>query len=196
MATNINGYTHAQLLRGTYALGTLFGNAGYPSVPSAQIPSPGTTTNYYSGGYNAANHTSYALNNTVNGLQIECNYSNVRDNYLNRKAFADSLAAVLKNYLNIHQNINFATCNPAAIQPIQAENDIHIFPNPATSIIEISGISISSSFEVEIINLVGTTLMNASNQTQLSIDALSSGMYLLKLAEANNKVSIFKLNIQ
>ena len=196
VATNINGYKHAQLLRGTYALGTLFGNAGYPSVPSAQIPAPGTTTNYYSGGYNAANHTSYALNNTVNGLQIECNYTNVRDNYLNRKIFADSLVAVLKNYLSIHQNIHFATCNPAAIHSVPTETAVHIYPNPATNIIEIEGISTSGYFEVEIINLVGTTLMKASNQTQLLIDAFPKGMYLLKLTEANHKVSIFKFNIQ
>ena len=50
VAANINGYTHAELLRGPYSFGTLISNAGFPSVPSQQTPSPGTDP-YFSGGY-------------------------------------------------------------------------------------------------------------------------------------------------
>jgi len=37
---NINNLTHAELLRGDFALGTLLANSGYAAVPSAQDPSP------------------------------------------------------------------------------------------------------------------------------------------------------------
>jgi hypothetical protein len=129
VTNNTNSLSHSQLLRGSYSLGTLFGNAGYPAVPSTQIPSPGTTSNYYSGGYNIANHTSYLNNNTVNGLQIECNFNNVRDNYLNRKSFADSLAMVVLYYLNFHQNLNFTNCNLSGIVTQNKCSDFSIINN-------------------------------------------------------------------
>jgi hypothetical protein len=154
VATNANGYSHAALLRGDYALGTLLGNAGYASVPSKQIPFPGTTTNYYSGGYNTANHTSYALGNTVNGVQIECNYTNVRDTYSNRKLFADSLVSVMQQFLNIHHQMNLQNCNTTALANIKDVNSIIISPNPATDFIQITAANNSTDFEIELIDFV------------------------------------------
>ncbi len=119
VANNVNNYTHAQLLRGSFALGTLLTNAGYPSVPSQQTPSPGSNP-YFEGGYNTANYTSYASGKTVNGLQIECNYNNVRDTYTSRKRFGDSLSTVLVQFLKIHQNINLDNCS--AILPVTLMN--------------------------------------------------------------------------
>ena len=119
VANNVHNYQHATLLRGNYALGTLLANAGYPSVPSLQTPSPGSNP-YFEGGYNTANYTSYAIGKTVNGLQIECNFTNVRDSYLSRKKFADSLANILITYLNFHQNINVNNCSGSL--PIKLTN--------------------------------------------------------------------------
>jgi hypothetical protein len=109
VSTNVSGSTHAQLLRGVNALGTLLANAGFPAVPSQQTPNTGGNP-YYSGGYNTHNHTCILPGNTVNGLQIE-SPSTVWGNYLSRKSFADSAAAVLVRYLGIHQNLNLlANC--------------------------------------------------------------------------------------
>ena len=98
--TNVHLESHAKLLRGANALGTMLGNAGFPSVPSMQIPKPDTTTNYFDGGYNTENYTSKVPGNLVNGLQIECNSIGVRDTYTSRKIFADSLSSILLRYLN------------------------------------------------------------------------------------------------
>jgi len=119
VSTNVNNLNHAQLLRGPGAFGTRMGEAGYPSVPSQQIPFPGTNSNYFSGGYNTVNHTSYQIGNPVNGLQMECNFTNVRDTPANRKTFADSLATVLIDYLAYHQNIDFSSCQQI---PVGQEN--------------------------------------------------------------------------
>ncbi|GDX51521.1 hypothetical protein LBMAG27_05680 [Bacteroidota bacterium] len=108
VAANANGYTNAQMLRGNFAFGTLLANAGFPSVPSLQTPSPGTNP-YFDGGFNTANYTCHATGNPVNGVQIECN-SNVRSSYVNRKVFADSLASVLFRYFLIHENLNLSGC--------------------------------------------------------------------------------------
>jgi hypothetical protein len=104
VVNNVSTSTHAQLLRGNNGLGTLFVNAGFPSVPSQQTPGPGNTP-YYNGGYNTFNHTCLSSGNTVNGLQIECD-SIVRSTYLHRKMLADSMASIIKRFLLIHQNIN------------------------------------------------------------------------------------------
>jgi hypothetical protein len=196
VSTNINGYTHAELLRGNYALGTLFGNAGFPSVPSKQIPYPETNTNYFSGGYNIANHTSYAQNNTVNGIQIECNYINVRDSYSNRKSFSDSLVSVIKQYLKIHQNINCTNCKLTSTPEKTVINPITISPNPATDFIQFTFTEKITDFEVEIINFLGRTVMKTRNQNKLNIEQLPKGMYLVKITDEQKNIMIMKIVFQ
>jgi hypothetical protein len=112
VATNVSGSTHAQLLRGANALGTMLANAGYPSVPSQQSPNTGGFP-YFNGGYNTSTHTCIAPGSTVNGLQIECD-SIVRSSYAQRKRFADSVAVALVNYLSIHMNMNLTSCGSFA----------------------------------------------------------------------------------
>jgi hypothetical protein len=181
VSTNVSGASHAELLRGNLALGTLFSNAGFPSVPSKQIPFPQTSENYFSGGYNTARHTSYAQSNTVNGLQIECNYTNVRDTDTNRKRFADSLVSVVKRYLKIHQNIDFPRCVVSSIPKTKDLSSVIVSPNPATHFIEFTFVEKVIDFEVEIINLFGQTVLTARNQNNLNIQQLPKGIYLVKI---------------
>mgnify|MGYP003862771695 CR=1 FL=1 len=103
--SNLNNYTHAQLLRGPASFGTLISNQGYPTVPSETIPYPGTSNNYFSGGYITANHTCYASGININGLQMELNYTGIRNNQENRTQFANAFALALMEYLNTHFNI-------------------------------------------------------------------------------------------
>jgi len=98
--SNLTNQTHAQLLRGNFALGTLLQNKGYPSVPSAGIPYPLPGEPYFNGGYNTARHSSYN-GGTIDGIQMECN-SGIRLTTAARLAFADSLATALNQYLEQH----------------------------------------------------------------------------------------------
>ncbi len=196
VATNVNAYTHSQLLRGPFALGTLLGNAGYPSVPSQQIPFPGTTTNYFSGGYNTAHHTSYVTGNTVNGLQMECNYANVRDSYLNRKLFSDSLVSVIQKFLVKHQTINFSNCTLTSIEPVKPLDDLLISPNPAKDYIQISYNNSVTDFEIEIINTLGQTVFKTQNQTILNIEKFERGLYVIKLTDQHKNTKIQKVLFQ
>lgn len=99
---NTSNSSHSALLRGPLAMGTLLGNVGFPSVPSAQIPAPGLNSNYFSGGYITANHTCYSPDNATSGLQMELNFSGIRDNAANRLAFAQALVAQLDIYYTSH----------------------------------------------------------------------------------------------
>ena len=101
--------TFAVLLRGSSSLGTLYTQNGFPSVPSASDPSPGNDS-YFSGGDNTRRHACGAeatlfggtTAGMVCGVQIEANFTGVRDNAANRDRFGDITAIVLEQYLLTH----------------------------------------------------------------------------------------------
>lgn len=196
VATNVSGSSHAELLRGDFALGTLLGEVGYPAVPSQQIPFPGTTSNYFSGGYNTVNHTSYAPNNTVNGVQMECNFSNVRDSYSNRKKFADSLVTVMTQYLFIHQNLIFIDCNLSTPSVTNEMNSFVLSPNPANDFVQFTFSKNPVDFEIELINFLGQTVCTLKNQNQLDLRQLQIGVYLVKVTDETKNVMMGKLIIE
>jgi hypothetical protein len=92
------------LLRGSTSLGTLYASEGFPSVPSAGDPSPGTDA-YFSGGYSTERHTCAPDGGVICGVQIEANYTGVRDTDANRKRFAVATAHALNEYLHRHYDI-------------------------------------------------------------------------------------------
>lgn len=97
------------LLRGSTSLGTLYANHGFPAVPSASDPRIDGTA-YFNGGENTRRHScgsdATALGGTTNGnicgVQLEANFTGVRDNAANRSRFADVTATVLEEYLRTH----------------------------------------------------------------------------------------------
>ena len=99
----------AELIRSGNSLGELYRVAGFPSVPSQAEPSPGAEP-YFSGGDNTRRHTcgseASGLGGVTGGLicgvQIEANFTGVRDNAANRQRFADVTATVLEIYLSTH----------------------------------------------------------------------------------------------
>ncbi len=185
VSNNVSNSTHAQLLRGDFALGTMLGNAGFPSVPSKQIPKPDTTTNYFDGGYNTENYTSKVSGNIVNGLQIECNNAGVRDNAINRKRFADSLALTLINYLSYHQNIPFNNCPSIGLDK-SISSTINLYPNPAKDYIRITNSENRIIYAVEILNIHGKSVLKYKldlfeDYTEIPLTGVSNGIYLLKI---------------
>lgn len=110
------------LLRGTNSLGTLYANNGFRSVPSTAEPGPAGES-YFSGGDNTRRHTcgaeAAAFGGTtagnICGVQIEANYTGVRDNATNRDRFGDATAAVLEQYLATHWGLNLGTTPPSFI---------------------------------------------------------------------------------
>ena len=87
----------SNLLRGHTSLGTMMATAGYPSVPSVDLPNPGSDL-YFAGGYSLQQH-GCATSGNVCGVQIEHNYTGVRDTQANRAAYAAVLARVYETYL-------------------------------------------------------------------------------------------------
>ena len=86
----------SELLRGPTSLGGLIARA---AVPSPTAASPGADP-YFEGGYSTERHTA-----VLPGLQIECNFSGVRDTAANRTAFAADLVAAVAAFLSTHLNL-------------------------------------------------------------------------------------------
>ncbi len=107
-----------ELIRGSFSLGTLIGLRGYPSVPSLELPNPGKTTgggdnDYFSGGYTVEIHGTMSPNTgTINAIQMECNYTGVRDFIESRAAFAAKLVLALEEYFPLHVGMKLTTLAP------------------------------------------------------------------------------------
>ena len=107
------------LLRGASSLGTLYAGNGFPSVPSTADPGP-SGDSYFSGGDNTRRHTCGAeadayggtTAGNICGVQIEANYTGVRDNATNRDRFGDATAVVLEQYLATHWGLNLGSGPP------------------------------------------------------------------------------------
>ena len=108
---NPNNDNLPELLRGAYALGTLLRLGEYPSVPSDNDPAPAVGDSYFSGGYTTDFFGSVSTG-ALDAIQIECNFTGVRDNAANRQQFAGSLADALETYLLQHY---FETAIPCGL---------------------------------------------------------------------------------
>jgi len=96
----------ADLIRGPGSLGSLMEAEGVPTVPSQAQPDPGGHP-FFSGGYNTARHGSRD-GGFVSGVQIECNYTGVRDAPENRQALAEALGRALVAFFPVHFGMEFA----------------------------------------------------------------------------------------
>jgi N-formylglutamate amidohydrolase len=185
---NLNRFTAAQLLRGEFALGTLLGAKNFPSVPSQQDPAPQIGDAYFNGGYNTFRHGSRD-STTIDALQIECNFTGVRNTYENRRRFATELATALKTYFAKHYFVTPITCRTATVKT----NDLslRISPNPVQNRLKITfDAPQSGGFDCQIFNLQGQLMLqktlefNAQNETVLDTTLLSNGVYFLKIKGA------------
>jgi hypothetical protein len=103
----------SSLLRGPSALGTLYAARAFPAVPSSSDPAPQFEDAYFSGGHNTARHSCGAeasglggvTDGPICGVQLEINYSGVRDEPINRTRFAEATAVVMEEYLRTHFGI-------------------------------------------------------------------------------------------
>jgi len=197
VGTNKQGASHARLLRGDGALGTLLGQRGYPAVPSKQDLAPKVGDDYFDGGYNTARHSSYR-GGTIDGVQIECNFMGVRDSPTAIRRFADSLAVVMQQFLRLYYA--FSLPNACAITSVaQSRNnrdntdtegaEMVIFPQPAAQELRFRlSPDWTGCCEITILNVLGNVVLchrkeylAADQEYALAADALPSGVYAVRV---------------
>ena len=193
MNRNINQLSHAALLRGNFAFGSLMSNTGFPSVPSSQDPSP-DTTDYFNGGYNLVYHSSLNPNIFLDGIQIETNYNNLRNNYLNRKKFGDSLAKVIIEFIDYHYGVNLQNCKIINSSKIEEKAINHYYSITDDNIIKITELNFDEYnikvFDTQLHHIPFSILDR--NHIQISTQ-LPAGIYFLQL-QSKIQTKTIKMN--
>jgi N-formylglutamate amidohydrolase len=86
----------ATLLRGPQSLGALLQQDSFPAVPSPDVPNPAGAP-YFSGGFNTDRYGS-RVGGGFDAVQIEANFTGVRDTPASRSRFAAALARTLDRF--------------------------------------------------------------------------------------------------
>lgn len=177
VSTNRSVSTHAELLRGSNALGTLFANDGYPGVPSKQDPFPVIDDPYFNGGYNTLVHGS-SPGGTIDAIQMEL-YSAIRFNASQRLEFARSFANILRRFLDEHYIAGFSNqkCQTTDVQ-FSREESLVIYPNPASEQLTIRGLTTANV--LIIVDMVGRPVLSqfcGTSAISIDIRPLAAGMY-------------------
>jgi N-formylglutamate amidohydrolase len=185
---NLNNFNAAQLVRGQFALGTLLAANNYAAVPSQQDPAPAVGDDYFNGGYNTLRHGSRD-STTIDAIQIECNFTGVRNTFDNRRNFATQLANSLKFYLGKHYftSTNFGCAT--AVLDINILN-ITVSPNPAKQQLNLHFEKplerpiIASLYNLQGQLIIEKTINSATEQAVLDVlHPLSMGTYILTFRE-------------
>lgn len=188
MMIPLAGISFSQLLRGPTSLGTMFENRSYPAVPSAAQPNPGSAT-YFSGGYNTARHGS-SSGGQISGVQIECNYINVRDTESAYTKFAGVFAETIADYSDLHL---FHNSTAVAAEGSDLPNQFRLlqnYPNPfnpGTAIsFQLSAVSfvrlkVFDALGREVATLVDDEKPAGSYKVTWNAQNLPSGVYLYRI---------------
>lgn len=198
---NSDNLTLSQFLRGENSFGEYYEDENFPAVPSQADPFPITSDPYFSGGYNTERHGS-KLEGVIDGIQIECNWDDVRDTEANRDVFAEATAQVLRRYFEKHYFGNDflnGACGLVSSPDILQKNKFPTFqitPNPAKDHLKIIWkTTIPSTFSISIFNELGQiSHIKNDGKTDLdfiNISHLPNGLYFIKF-ENEDFVSLGK----
>ena len=113
--SQVSPASFAEILRGPTSLGALFEGEGFPSVPSVSSPSPGAAE-YFNGGYNTDRHGS-RHGGPISGVQIEANFTGVRDGQVSWERFAGALVTVIAEYMAAHASSPASTAHAERQSP-------------------------------------------------------------------------------
>ena len=95
----------------------------------------------------------------------------------------------------IYINPLYNSCDIDEIKENKVENEISIYPNPASDIVKILNDNNLSITNIEIIDLIGRTVISVENTTDIDISNLPQGQYFVKISGESTivkKLSVLK----
>jgi N-formylglutamate amidohydrolase len=199
VATNPNGYTFAELIRGPKSLGQMYVERGYPSVPSQTTPFPMVGEPYFAGGYIVQRHGS-RNGGVIDAVQLEANRHGVRQTADQRRAFADSTAKIMVDFFAHHYGIDLKAIGTAAEEsdsPQQTELHQN-FPNPFNPSTVIGfQLSVASQMSLSVFDILGREIsvlidgFQSAGEHQVFFHAsrLASGIYVYRLQTPQGLIS-------
>lgn len=111
----------------------------------------------------------YLTNGTLNGTRKILDFKFVSD------IFVDSAVAYIFNGYDIYR---YPTYIPTDIQSTVNDDEISIYPNPASDFIKIDS---PANFTVEIYNLTGQKLLTIQDQSIINLDKYQPGVYFVNI---------------
>lgn len=95
-------------------------------------------------------------------------------------------------YQNSFNNWVASNCSTkSAIENQLSDNEISVYPNPASKNITVVGVNELQKVNISVYNLYGQNLTNIQNPLNIDISSLSNGVYFIKV-EQNNKTHLMK----
>ena len=97
----------------------------------------------------------------------------------------------------VYKNPTYSECyydKPEDLTSVQTIpiNDCSIFPNPVDDIITVSCLS-NTILRIEIFNNIGQKVYSQTNDSAINVSSFPKGVYLLKMYDVNEQVSVFKI---
>jgi len=88
---------------------------------------------------------------------------------------------------SIDATVTFTVLDNTNVGEISAEN-VSIFPNPASSVININGLTDFANLEVSVVNLQGQVVMNVVNSLEINVKDIEFGIYFLNINCDGHKI--------
>jgi len=187
-SSNIQGYTHAELIRGEFSLGTLMHESGFPSAPSSADSFPLDSESFFTGGYDVKRHGSRD-GGTIDAIQIECNQS-WRFTQAGREAFIDSASNAIITYVKRHYFPDFKAnyCEKLLSTKSIIQESFRMFPNPAHSVLNINTRLENAS--VYVYNNLGLLVISSPlSDEPLDINKLPTGIYSVSISNGRKSLA-------
>ena len=117
------------------------------------------------------------------GLVSWPEYESVSDCYLEIKATPNGTQCGLRTQKSDlwDEAINYTGCGALATNELENELNLVIFPNPASNVIQISGIPLNENASFEVYSAIGEQLISGKLQNEISIADLATGMYFIRI---------------
>jgi hypothetical protein len=83
----------------------------------------------------------------------------------------------------------FTQGNSSSIKEVLISNNVKVFPNPTTSVLNLT----KEVAKAELVALSGQMVFCGENVTQIDVEALPAGIYVLKTIDAEGAISTTKV---
>jgi hypothetical protein len=150
--------------------------------------------------------------NPISTPDLLIGYNKNRDYTLNNYAFSESVNPIeIISFMNAQPHwyngfssritpafaIYFVNSNLLGVKEIE-DTEIKIYPNPANNVLTVYVDSAVKIQKIEVIDVMGKIVLKSeveliNNQTNINIEQLEKGMYLVKVISNDNQVDVFNI---
>jgi len=153
------------------------------AVTGATLNSHGMRTGSWNG-------TDYNKNQVADGTYYVCmelTDKHAQGNY-SRFAFTKGASAKVTpaNTTGFSSvTINWVASGTTAVEVVESNNDIRIFPNPSGNLFRVQGTGIS---KIEVLTMAGNLLFTTKNTSEIDLGNTESGVYLVRITTSDKTV--------